>query len=171
MPITKIISGGQTGADQAGLHAAHELGIKTGGFMPRDYMTEAGRWLDAEAFGMMQIADPGYRLRTKMNVQASDATLWFGHTNSPGYKATTKFALDCDKRYYVINWPRCGILGPKLPAFLGWLRANNISTLNVAGNRESSNSGIFYACRTFLISAIDTHNKGIGIFNPDDLPK
>ena len=35
-PITRIISGGQTGADRAGLAAAYELGIETGGHCPGD---------------------------------------------------------------------------------------------------------------------------------------
>jgi hypothetical protein len=35
MKITKIISGGQTGADQAALDAAIELGIDHGGWIPR----------------------------------------------------------------------------------------------------------------------------------------
>ncbi|MFO7971456.1 MAG: putative molybdenum carrier protein [Desulfobacterales bacterium] len=33
--LTKIISGGQTGADQAALDAAIELGIPHGGWIPK----------------------------------------------------------------------------------------------------------------------------------------
>ena len=40
--VTKIISGGQTGADQAGLAAAKRLGIPTGGFFSKGFLTEAG---------------------------------------------------------------------------------------------------------------------------------
>ncbi len=40
--ITKIISGGQTGADQAGLMVAHRLGLKRGGTAPPGFMTEEG---------------------------------------------------------------------------------------------------------------------------------
>lgn len=35
MSITKIISGGQTGADRAGLDAAIALGIPHGGWCPK----------------------------------------------------------------------------------------------------------------------------------------
>ena len=40
--IEKIISGGQTGADQAALDAAIKLGIPHGGWMPIGRMTEDG---------------------------------------------------------------------------------------------------------------------------------
>jgi hypothetical protein len=40
--VRKIISGGQTGADQAGLAVAKRLGISTGGFMPKGLLTAAG---------------------------------------------------------------------------------------------------------------------------------
>ena len=38
----KIISGGQSGADQAGWRAARRLGLPTGGWMPRGFLTEDG---------------------------------------------------------------------------------------------------------------------------------
>ena len=41
--VARVISGGQTGADIAGLNVAKELDIQTGGFLPRDFWTEDGR--------------------------------------------------------------------------------------------------------------------------------
>lgn len=41
--VARVISGGQTGADIAGLNVAKELNIKTGGLLPRDFWTEDGR--------------------------------------------------------------------------------------------------------------------------------
>jgi Circularly permutated YpsA SLOG family len=38
----KIISGGQTGADQAGWRAAKACGLETGGWMPKGWKTELG---------------------------------------------------------------------------------------------------------------------------------
>jgi hypothetical protein len=43
MGIKKIISGGQTGADQAALDAAIEMGVPHGGWVPLGRMTENGR--------------------------------------------------------------------------------------------------------------------------------
>jgi hypothetical protein len=40
--IKKIISGGQTGADQAALDAAIKLGIPHGGWIPKGRLTENG---------------------------------------------------------------------------------------------------------------------------------
>jgi hypothetical protein len=40
--IERVISGGQTGADQGGLRAAQACGIPTGGWAPRGWLTEAG---------------------------------------------------------------------------------------------------------------------------------
>ena len=39
----KVISGGQTGADQAGLVAARRFGIPTGGWMPRGWKTSGDK--------------------------------------------------------------------------------------------------------------------------------
>ena len=41
--VTTVISGGQTGADIAGIKAAQDMGIKTSGTIPRSYWTEDGR--------------------------------------------------------------------------------------------------------------------------------
>ena len=38
--LDKVISGGQTGADQAGWRAARAVGIPTGGWMPLGFLTE-----------------------------------------------------------------------------------------------------------------------------------
>jgi Circularly permutated YpsA SLOG family len=40
--LSKIVSGGQTGADQAALDAAIELGFPHGGWVPKGRKTESG---------------------------------------------------------------------------------------------------------------------------------
>lgn len=42
MTLRKIISGGQTGADQGGLRAGRLLHLETGGTAPHNWMTEQG---------------------------------------------------------------------------------------------------------------------------------
>jgi hypothetical protein len=50
--LDRVVSGGQTGADQAGWRAARASGIATGGWMPAGFLTEAGpRPEFAEMFG------------------------------------------------------------------------------------------------------------------------
>ncbi len=83
MPL-KIVTGGQTGADQAGWRAARSLGLPTGGWMPRGFETEAG---PCPAFVREY---GGYRERTQANTLDSDATVWFGNPSSPGGKTTLR---------------------------------------------------------------------------------
>ena len=72
--LTRLISGGQTGADQQGaLLAARELGIPTGGTAPKGWLTETGpQELLLKSFGLIECADPGYAARTEANVLGSD---------------------------------------------------------------------------------------------------
>ena len=72
----KIISGGQTGADRAGLDAARELGLDYGGAVPRGRLTEAGP-LPAYYDRMEELETSSYPARTEKNVRDADITLIF----------------------------------------------------------------------------------------------
>lgn len=150
MLIEKIISGGQTGADQAGLEAAKESGISTGGQAPLNYITEKGEapWLK-DKFGLIESGSANYVPRTFYNVKISDATLWFGHTTSPGFVAT-QVAADKHKK------PFLPIKEDTTPGFIYNFLVNNFKdkkvTLNIAGNRESRNPEIKSFTKTFLKS-------------------
>ena len=51
--VERVTSGGQTGADQAGLAVAKRLGIPTGGCMRNGWLTEDGPFPDvAAAYGL-----------------------------------------------------------------------------------------------------------------------
>jgi predicted Rossmann-fold nucleotide-binding protein len=80
----RVVSGGQTGVDQAALRAARAAGFETGGFAPQGWATEAGPapWL-AE-YGLVECRVGGYPARTFENVRVADATLWIGPAGSPG---------------------------------------------------------------------------------------
>jgi len=79
--VETIISGGQTGADQAGLFAASELGLKTGGTAPRNFRTEAGSnpSLLRDKFGLQaSTAETNdYKDRDTKNILASDGSVAF----------------------------------------------------------------------------------------------
>jgi len=62
--LKNIVSGGQTGADQAGLRAAKAAGIETGGWAPHGWTTEKGPapWL--ADYGLAECPIPGYPART-----------------------------------------------------------------------------------------------------------
>jgi hypothetical protein len=54
MPITKIVSGGQTGVDQAGLEAAIYCKIPHGGWCPKGRKSEDGR-IPAHSFRIVHL--------------------------------------------------------------------------------------------------------------------
>ena len=88
--MIRVVSGGQTGADQAGWRAARASGLPIGGWMPRGYETEAGSRPEfARDFGAVAL-EGGYRQRTQDNVRDSDATIWFGDASSLGGKTTLR---------------------------------------------------------------------------------
>ena len=72
MPLTKIISGGQTGVDRAALDAALAAGFQCGGWIPADGMAEDG--LIDEKYSLTRLPKGGYRARTRINVMDSGGT-------------------------------------------------------------------------------------------------
>src|SRR5574340_1246936 len=128
--LIKIISGGQTGADQGGLQAAYELQIETGGLAPKGYLTEAGNIpsLLKDRYGLDEDTQDGYKHRTKDNVLSADGTVIFVEKTSPGSVLTKNFCVSMKKPY---------IISPTPEQFVDWLIKHSIKVLNVAGNRES----------------------------------
>ncbi len=146
--IERIISGGQTGADQGGLIAGRKVLIETGGTAPPRFMTEKGpRPTLLRDFGLVEgVPDPKtYRKRTIQNVQDSDGTLWVGRPTSPGGLLT----LNTCRRLC-----RPAVVNPTSSKLCTWLDLHLISVLNVAGNRESSNPGIQECTITLVLDAI-----------------
>lgn len=145
MPVIKIISGGQDGADRGGLDAAIELGLLTGGMAPRGYRTDKGPDPTLKQYGLTEHSSYAYPPRTKWNVVTSDGTLIMGNTTSPGSALTIRTAVELGK-YCIMN--------PSIEAFRVWVAKNNIKVLNVAGNRESTNPGIHDRVVDFLVEAL-----------------
>ncbi len=148
--ITKIISGGQTGADRAGLDAAKESGIVTGGRCPRLYRTETGSDQSLKQYGLTETASSDYTERTKLNVMDSDGTVIFadvsnGKITSRGSLLTLKTARENDKP--------C-VVNPTGAELIKWIKSNNISVLNVAGNRESTSAGIYERVKRVLLEML-----------------
>jgi hypothetical protein len=158
----KVISGGQTGADQAGLDAAKGLGITTGGYMPRGFYTEAGCKPEFESkYGMIAVKGDdgigGYRIRTLHNVENSDVTLWFGDAKSPGGRLTLRYCDQLKKPFMVIS------SGTMIAEVLVHLKkvlldmptgCREYFTINIAGNRESKNPGIYDNTKSFVSSVL-----------------
>lgn len=145
----KVISGGQTGVDQAALRAAKALKLVTGGTAPRGWLTEFGPapWL-AE-YGLVQCDKAGYHVRTRENVLWADATIWYGSANTPGYRCTHRAAEDYEKPFY-------GLVDSLIPELAELLVEPHYKILNFAGNRESVSTGIGARAERAITTLLNT---------------
>ena len=131
--IKKIISGGQTGSDRAGLNIAIEFGLKTGGWAPNGYLAEDGKV--PELYKLKEYFIPGYPHRTLQNILDSDGTIIFCYgTPTGGTKLTIKYCRKHDVPYFIVNFKQ----GIEIPNLASWVIINKIRTLNVAGPRMST---------------------------------
>ena len=138
--VERVISGGQTGADQ-GLAAAKRLGVATGGCMPKGWLTEDGPRPDlAAAYGLEEADTAAYLERTERNVLASDGTVVFGDARSRGSMVTASLCQRHGKPCCVV--PLDGKPTSAAASLRAWLNEHWIRTLNVAGNRASQAPGI-----------------------------
>lgn len=154
----KIVSGGQTGADRAGLDFAIENGIEHGGWCPQGRRSEDGA-IPAH-YNLQETADWGYKDRTKLNVRDSDCTVIFnrGTHLSAGSALTLRCCERMDKPSLILHLPEAKdrslagqhVQGTQLAEFLAYYRPG---VLNVAGNREVSSPGISEWVRGVLASA------------------
>jgi hypothetical protein len=138
--IEKVISGGQTGADQAGLRAAKGCGIPTGGWLPHGCITLEGPRPDLLAlYDMKEHSASGYPPRTEANVKDSDGTIRFAKTfKSAGEKCTLRAIKWFNRHYFDVDIANL----PPVERVREWLAENNIKVLNVAGNSEDTAPGI-----------------------------
>jgi hypothetical protein len=102
--IERLISGGQTGVDQAGLDFAIRKGIPHGGWVPKGRLSEAGP-IPAK-YQMKEHLAPTYPPRTLSNVQDSDATVIFlagSIQDERGCLLTASLCVKEKKPFVVIN--------------------------------------------------------------------
>lgn len=155
----KIISGGQTGADRAGLDFALARGIEHGGWCPRGRRAANSEPIP-ERYSLRETPSDGYKERTLWNVRDADATVVFnlapGKSLSSGSALTVQACLAQHKPYLVVR----SEYGPDAAAraalqLARFLVEHHPDTLNVAGNREQSIPGIGAFVRTVLAKTWD----------------
>jgi hypothetical protein len=161
MGIKKIISGGQTGADQAALDAAIEMGVPHGGWVPLGRMTENGRL--SPRYNMQEIDAINYDLRTEKNVTDSDGTLLFSSgTLKGGSLLTKKLARKYLKPCLHIDIEKTGKT-EAVEIIKSWLDVRKIEVLNVAGPRASESPAIYDAVTGIMKSVLYlSAEKGAG---------
>ncbi len=138
--LEQIISGGQTGVDQAALDVALELGIPCGGWCPRGRWSEAGPIDEHYPLTESPSADPAER--TERNVRDADATLIIarggGEALTGGTALTRKLAEEQGQPMLAVDPTAPG--APE--AVTRWIEQHAIRSLNVAGPRASIQPGI-----------------------------
>lgn len=152
--LAKVISGGQTGADLGALIAAKELGIKTGGWMPKGFINHTGKHPEyAELYGLKEHpTSKRYQPRTALNVKESDGTIRIAaNFNSAGEILTMNMIDQYKKPHLDVN-PLVDDVPPSDVA--NWIKRNGIKVLNVAGNSERSCLGIGEFVTAFLHEAL-----------------
>ena len=156
IPLRKIISGGQTGADLAAVQSARIYKMDTGGWIPKDFRNENNSLSlkAARSLGLKQTPGSDYYTRTRWNVRDSDGTLIIGEI-SGGSLLTQSYCQKMNKPKLMLDYPRPlelllfydsgTLISQNLISRMisQWVRENNIKILNVAGNRESKNPGIY----------------------------
>lgn len=143
-----IVSGGQTGADRAGLDFAIAHGLPHGGWCPLGRRAEDGPL--HERYRMRETEGEGYRQRTKRNVADSDATLIFNIDElSDGSLATLRFAERTGKPVRVVALDVVDQVA-EAESVREWLAAHGIAVLNIAGPRESKRPGVYQQTLAFL---------------------
>jgi hypothetical protein len=132
----KIVSGGQSGADQAALDWAIANSIPHGGWCPKGRKSEDGKI--NPKYQLTETPSASYLERTEWNVRDSDATIIFtlSPTLSGGSKRTMELAQKLGKPCMHF---RQGVAPKWIQTFL---EKNNVKVLNIAGPRASGVDGI-----------------------------
>lgn len=160
-----LMSGGQTGADRAGLDWAIAHSIPHGGWCPQGRRSEDGPI--AARYCLVETPSRSYLQRTEWNVRDSDATLVF--TSDPvldgGSRRTAVFADKHGKPWLHVH---PGILPTSVIHFL---TRNRVTTLNIAGKRQSAAPGIGSFTAQMLSAALRPVGRVADITPPGQCSK
>ena len=149
--LTKIISGGQTGADRAALDVAMDLDIPHGGWILKGRKTEDGTLPDR--YHLQEMPTYSYPKRSEQNVMDSDGTLILSHGKLTGSSALTlKLAEKHHKERLHIDLTKTNAFEAGR-AINTWIMRNEIKVLNVAGPRASKDPEIYDATYKALNAA------------------
>lgn len=172
-----IISGGQSGADLAGLNVARYFNFPLEGYAAKGWLqcdiNNPARVIAAEWLGefLKECPEEGFPARTRMNVEICDGIALFGNPQSHGSIAALNFAAPLCKPVIAINKfghdtkavekiQRQGYqIGTTPRSLVEFMEGQNhagkpIRRLMIAGNRENSRGAfgkwVFNClCRTF----------------------
>jgi hypothetical protein len=132
-----IVSGGQTGADRAGLDWAIANEIEHGGWCPKGRKCSDG--VLSSIYKLSETPRSFYIERTEWNVRDSDVTLIFTMSDvlDGGSKRTAEFAQKHAKPFLHIH--------PSTPIkqIIDFLSNRDLKRLNIAGKSAANANGIY----------------------------
>jgi Circularly permutated YpsA SLOG family len=167
--LLRVITGGQTGADQAAWQAAKAAGIPTGGAMPRGFLTEQGpRPEFAELFNAHELPTLSYAVRTHINVRAAEAVVWFGNIRSSGARCAIGTCEKIGRPRFIVGFEE-PLVRPSQVA--KWLADLGTGVLMVGGHRESVAPGIGQRVEAFLgrvFRLLAGEQRGAGVADQQD---
>ncbi len=139
LSIEKIVSGGQSGADRAGLDWAIANGIPHQGWCPAHRRAEDGP-IDS-SYRLRETPATGYITRTRWNVRDSDATVIFSIAAelSGGSLATQRIANSLNKPCLHLSRAASGDPARRLRDFVD---EYFVAILNIAGPRASGEANV-----------------------------
>ncbi len=159
MIIKKIISGGQTGVDQAALQAAIDSGIQHGGWCPPERVCESGTI--PEKYQLIQT--PLDRDPTAPTIPRSQRTIW-NVRDADGVLIFTESRLQSDTGTLLAIETAQRLEKPMLviPLFneidvspiKKWIQINEIRILSVGGPSESNRPGAYDIVYQVLINLL-----------------
>jgi hypothetical protein len=153
MRLEKIVSGGQSGADQAALAVACERGLQVGGWVPKGKLAEYGP-IPERYSGLIETESSDPAIRTSLNVRDSDATLIVSHGPlTGGSLLTLEQVRRWGKPVLHLDLHETTLITAVAKLRL-WLDAVDPRILNVAGPRASKDAAIFAAVVALLRSAL-----------------
>ena len=151
--IKEIVSGGQTGVDQAGFLVATELELPVGGYCPKGGLDEEGICILDRYPSLLEASTPDPDERTRLNIDHSDGTLivvpsWpLPSRIKDGTNLTINYAQEQDKPFFIINLAEQSHV---IDDVQQWVKDHHIEKLNIAGPRESNSPGIYeQSCNLF----------------------
>ncbi len=154
--LTRIVSGGQIGADIAALEIALEKDFPHGGWCPKGRRSLAGPI--PECFELQETPSDDYLQRTEWNVRDTDGTVVF--TLSKEATGGSLKTIDYTRKHQkpCLHLSQADLQSESLESFtnrlLDFIGEHDIATLNVAGSRESKEPGIHDWVREVLEGVI-----------------
>lgn len=151
--LKKIVSGGQDGADLAGLVTAKKWGVAVGGFIPKGFLTISGPKPQYEnLYGLKETKSDQYPPRTFANANQAHGTLRFAQDwTTRGEKLTEHANGSKPLRDIDFNDPQ---YTPEQIA--NWIIENELEVLNIAGNTPKNCPGIYNFTVSFLEKVLST---------------